>query len=412
MYANAQASLICYTYGKTLSKIKVRVVFNRKNRVYVTRASELLTKDEFEQNRLKKAREARAIAEKDLAVAKSICDELGKNFSFNQFKVLYDERVNGKMVQAEEVTFDTLIAAYSERRKCKPNTIDSYRTAANWILRYNPQLTVKDMTPEIVGKVCEYIKKQHKSKFNKEISPNTMGMYIRGLKALYNFAIEQGVVHGTPLQGIKTTHADRRKTALKSDDWDKFKSYSPSSPLTEFAYDFARLSFALCGANFADILALKNRSIANGQVHFVRTKTERVDTNVCLPLIPEAITIFKKYGAINPKKPDAYILPYYSNAQTERQKDFKRKDFLKRVNKGLKLICEEIGIEKFTTYNIRHTFAIFALDKHTPIEHIKLLLGHTSITTTQTYLKSVTSNLMENTYDFLSTMLKKDNSPI
>lgn len=406
MYANAQASLICYTYGKPLSKIKVRVVFNRKNRVYVTRATELLTQEEFEQNRLKKAREARTIAEEDLVIAKSICEELGRSFTFAKFKVMYDERVNGKMFHiASEMTLDQLLELYSTKKQCKPNTIESYRTAINWIKQYNSKLTVPDLTNEVVLAVNDYIKKQYRSKYNKDISPNTMGMYMRGLKALFNFAIEQGIITEIPLKGIKITHAERRKTALKAEDWDNFKKYVPKSDTTQFAYDFIILSFAMCGANLADILALQNGSISDGNIYFTRTKTERVNTNVCIPLTHQAKTILKKYGAINPKKPDAYILPYYVKDMTEQQKAHKRSDVLKKINKGLKAICTEIGIEPFTTYNIRHTFAAFALDNDISIEHLKLLLGHTSITTTQTYLKSVTTNLMERTSDYISSML-------
>ena len=73
--------------------------------------------------------------------------------------------------------------------------------------------------------------------------------------------------------------------------------------------------------------------------------------------------------------------------------------------KGIRLICRELDIEPFTTYNIRHTFAAYSVEYNIPAEQLMMLLGHKNITTTQVYLKSITNNLMEKTTDFISEML-------
>lgn len=408
MYTKAQVSLVWKPYKKgNLSSVKLRVTYQRDNKVYATRSKELLTKEEFNNPRLKKTKEALAIAEEDFTVASSICEELGSNFSFVQFKILFDEQVNGKVATADKVTFDDLLTAYSRKKECKPNTLESYRTAINWIKMYNQQLSVQEVTTEILEDLISYISKHFKQKFKKEISPNTLGMYLRGLKALFGYAIEQGIISENPMKKIKIKHAERSKRALRGDEWDKFLSYSPNSDITQFAHDFVRLSFAMCGANLVDILALQNRSISNGQIHFTRTKTERVDTNVGIPFSAEAMNILRKYGVINPDKPHAYILPYYTAGMNEQQKSHRRSDILKRINKGIKLICEEIGIEKFTTYRVRHTFAANASEHDIHAEQLMILLGHKNLTTTQTYINSITNKLMDKTTEYISSMLAK-----
>jgi integrase len=405
MYTEAQVSFIWSpSKGRELSSIKLRVTYKRQPRVYATRSKELLTKEEFSNRKLKKTKEAFAMADADFTIANEVCEKLGSDFTFAKFKILFDEQAKGKIITTDKVTFDELLSAYQEKKQCKPNTLESYRCAINWIKMYNSQLAVSDITPEIIDGLVGYITKKYKRKFNKTISPNTLGMYLRGLKALFNYAQEQGIINENPMKKIKIKHAARSKRSLRDEDWKKFLSYKPQSDITMFAHDFVRLSFSMCGANIVDILALQNRSIAGGQIHFTRTKTERVDTNVGIPLSGTTIEILQKYGVINSRKPNAYILPYYQG-MTEQQKAHKRSDILKRINLGIKIICRDIGIEPFTTYRVRHTFAAHAIEHDIHAEQLMLLLGHKNLTTTQTYINSITDKLMNKAEDYITSML-------
>ena len=405
MYKEAQVSFIWSpNKKKELSSIKLRVTYDRVPRVYVTRSKELLTKEEFENPRLKKTKEAFAMAEADLEIANNVCEKLGSDFTFAKFKILFDEQAKGKIVTAGKVSFDELLLAYQQKKECKPNTLESYRCSINWIKCYNSHITVPDVTPEIIEGLISFISRKFKDKYNKTISPNTLGMYLRGLKALLNYAKEQGVICENPMLKIKIKQAARNKRALRSEDWKQFLSYKPQSDITTFAHDFVRLSFAMCGANIVDILSLQNRSIVGGQIHFTRTKTSRVDTNVGIPLSATTLEILQKYGAINANKPTAYILPYYQG-MNEQQKAHKRSDILKRINLGIKIICRDIGIEPFTTYRVRHTFAAHAAEHDIRAEQLMILLGHKNLTTTQTYLNSITDKLMDKTENYITSML-------
>lgn len=120
MYKEAQVSFIWSpNKKKELSSIKLRVTYDRIPRVYVTRSKELLTKEQFENPRLKKTKEAFALAEMDLTIATEICQQLGSDFSFAKYKILFDEQAYGKVIQVDKVTFDTLLAAYSEKKTRK-----------------------------------------------------------------------------------------------------------------------------------------------------------------------------------------------------------------------------------------------------------------------------------------------------
>ena len=76
------------------------------------------------------------------------------------------------------------------------------------------------------------------------------------------------------------------------------------------------------------------------------------------------------------------------------------------MNRGISEICDALEIETFTTYNIRHTFAVLTRDKKGfTVEQLSKLLGHKNVTTTQIYLNSITQELMDDTKDFLGEVL-------
>ena len=69
---------------------------------------------------------------------------------------------------------------------------------------------------------------------------------------------------------------------------------------------------------------------------------------------------------------------------------------LKRYNKGLKKIVELCNIEaNLTSYVSRHSFATHAMLKNVPLQAISSMLGHSKLSTTQIYLKSLPSNILD-----------------
>ena len=62
---------------------------------------------------------------------------------------------------------------------------------------------------------------------------------------------------------------------------------------------------------------------------------------------------------------------------------------LARFNRALRALARSCGVTSpVSSYTIRHTFATTLKERGVPVEVISELLGHTSIRTTQIYLKS------------------------
>ena len=95
------------------------------------------------------------------------------------------------------------------------------------------------------------------------------------------------------------------------------------------------------------------------------------------------------------KKAEDYIFPVIKRenpAKQEREINWERQ----RYNRGLKTIQELCGIEqKLTTYVSRHSFATQAMLHNIPLEAISAMLGHSKLNTTQIYLKSLPTTILD-----------------
>jgi site-specific recombinase XerD len=68
----------------------------------------------------------------------------------------------------------------------------------------------------------------------------------------------------------------------------------------------------------------------------------------------------------------------------------------KRYNQKLKEIAQLCGIESnLTSYVSRHSFATQAMLAEVPMNAISAMLGHSSLKTTEIYLKSLPSNVLD-----------------
>ena len=98
-----------------------------------------------------------------------------------------------------------------------------------------------------------------------------------------------------------------------------------------------------------------------------------------------------KYKDLIPKAENEndYVFPVLKKNLSELQKHKDKDQFIKTINKYMKLIGQDIGYDKpLTTYAARHSFATVLKRSGTPMEFISESLGHKSLHTTEAYLDS------------------------
>ena len=397
MQNNATVKIVWDSQSKSEKRaVRLRITFNRVPRYKAIPCDTLLTKEEFNNTNLKKTKEVLKEAKRAEECAMQICEELGPNFTMAEFNRLYDERIWNKMHEPEVWDWDALLDSYFNKKELKPNTRDSYRAAVRWVVRYQPSATVSDMSESLVDELRSFMKKTHAKERGEEMSVNTIAMHFRALKAICNYAIELNLLHENPFKKPIPT-ALRQKRAVPLSEWLKFVNFVPEKgSRMEFAQNFALLSFAMSGANMADILAIKNRNVLNDRISFTRKKTERVDSNVAIPLaISTKKLIVENNGILNPNKPNSYVFPFYRADMSEKTLKNTRSRILKKINKGISEICDAIGIETFTTYNIRHTYVSLMISKGTTAEQMMPILGHKNVETTKVYFNTVANQVLD-----------------
>lgn len=397
MQNNATVKIVWDSQSKSEKRaVRLRITFNRVPRYKAIPCDTLLTKEEFNNTNLKKTKEVLKEAKRAEECAMQICEELGANFTMAEFNRLYDERIWNKMHEPEVWDWDALLDSYFNKKELKPNTRDSYRAAVRWVVRYQPSATVSDMSESLVDELRSFMKKTHAKERGEEMSVNTIAMHFRALKAICNYAIELNLLHENPFKKPIPT-ALRQKRAVPLSEWLKFVNFVPEKgSRMEFAQNFALLSFAMSGANMADILAIKNRNVLNDRISFTRKKTERVDSNVAIPLaISTKKLIVENNGILNPNKPNSYVFPFYRADMSEKTLKNTRSRILKKINKGISEICDAIGIESFTTYNIRHTYVSLMISKGTTAEQMMPILGHKNVETTKVYFNTVANQVLD-----------------
>ena len=397
MQNNATVKIVWDSQSKSEKRaVRLRITFNRVPRYKAIPCVTLLTKDEFNNTNLKRTKEVLKEAKRAEECAMQICEELGANFTMAEFNRLYDERIWNKMHEPEVWDWDALLDSYFNKKELKPNTRDSYRAAVRWVVRYQPSATVSDMSESLVDELRSFMKKTHAKERGEEMSVNTIAMHFRALKAICNYAIELNLLHENPFKKPIPT-ALRQKRAVPLSEWLKFVNFVPEKgSRMEFAQNFALLSFAMSGANMADILAIKNRNVLNDRISFTRKKTERVDSNVAIPLaISTKKLIVENNGILLPNKPNSYVFPFYRADMSEKTLKNTRSRILKKINKGISEICDAIGIESFTTYNIRHTYVSLMISKGTTAEQMMPILGHKNVETTKVYFNTVANQVLD-----------------
>ena len=216
---------------------------------------------------------------------------------------------------------------------------------------------------------------------------NTIGKRFRTLRAVFNLAIEQGIVKAEyypfKIYKVSKLHQTPAKRAISKEDIMKVINYQCTDPYDRLAVDLFTFGYFMGGINFGDMASLKSENIVDGRLVYIRRKTHKL---IRLPLQPKALEIIERYhtnGAL-------FLFPILSDFhKTEQQQRNRLHKVLSNVNKRLKRIGKELEIPiDLTTYVSRHSYATVLKRSGVSTSIISESLGHSSEKVTQYYLDS------------------------
>ena len=266
----------------------------------------------------------------------------------------------------------------------KARTSETYTAALNSFKKFRKDEDI--MLDCLTSEIMEAYEAWHKQRGN---SPNTISFYTRILRAVYHRAVENDIIENrNPFRHVYTGVDKTVKRAIPLSHVKKIKTLDLSlSPPLDYARDMFLMSFYLRGMSFIDMTFLKKTDLKNGYIVYRRRKTGQ---QLTIEWTPEMQAIVDKY----PDNPTQYLLPIIKTEGINERCAYRNIGY--NINHSLKKIAEIVGINiPLTMYVARHSWASAAKAKGIPLSVISEGMGHDSEATTQIYLASLDTSVVD-----------------
>lgn len=271
------------------------------------------------------------------------------------------------------------------RKNGRVRTAEAYVSALNSFKRFrcNKDIHLDSITGEIMEEYQASLRARG-------VTLNTVSFYMRILRAVYNRATDRELVsQQNPFRHVYTGVDKTVKRALPLKTIKDIKVLDLSDePALDYARDMFLMSFYLRGASFIDMAYMRKSDCINGHVTYRRRKTGQILT---IEWTKEMQYILDKYA----ENPTDYLLPIIRNRDINERSAYRNRCYC--INRNLKQIATRVGLDmSLTLYVARHSWASAAKEKGIPLSVICEGMGHDSETTTQIYLASLDSSIVDN----------------
>lgn len=300
-----------------------------------------------------------------------------------------------------------------------------YRTFCNKFEAFLSSVGKKDisfqeLSPAVITDFESFLNKETNAKIKakdkeeaRRLHPNYVRTLLVKFRALVNKAIRAGLMPGDkyPFKAHPIPkEIETNKEALDESEIQSIKAleYESGSWLwnTKNAFLF---SFYCAGIRAGDLLQLRWRNIKDEgtRLEYVMGKNHKQRN---YPIVAQAGAILALYRSKD-SKPSDYIFPLLDSAERYAKEDdvdtmpvaLKKQLFSQiysknaLLNKYLKKIALDAGIDKRLSFHIsRHSFASLAREKSVSSKIVQEALAHSSLTTTERYLHSFSTEEVGN----------------
>ncbi len=214
------------------------------------------------------------------------------------------------------------------------------------------------------------------------LMPNSISCYMRSLSALYNHALETGIIPGkkvSPFKNVFTGYAKTEKRALPQKELIQIKQLEAPTEL-KLSHTLFLFSFFTQGMSYIDVVSLTKENIRGNYIVYKRNKTGQTIKVEILPCIRQIIQLYQF-------KDSPYLFPVLRGTSNAQERWQAVQSGLCRMNRQLKTIARLAGITtKLTSYVARHSWATTASSVGVPIQTISRGMGHESERTTAIYV--------------------------
>lgn len=266
----------------------------------------------------------------------------------------------------------------------KVRTSETYKSTLNSFKKFRKDEDI--MLDCLTSEIMEGYEAWHKCR---GVAPNTISFYTRILRAVYNRAVEDDIIENrNPFRHVYTGVDKTVKRALPLAVIKRIKALDLSlTPSLDFSRDMFLMSFYLRGMSFIDMAFLKKSDLKNGYITYRRRKTGQ---QLVIEWTKEMQMILDKYH----ENASDYLLPIIRNPGTNERCTYHNMGY--NINHNLKRIAGMVGVSiPLTLYVARHSWASAAKSKGIPLSVISEGMGHDSEATTQIYLASLDTSIVD-----------------
>lgn len=221
------------------------------------------------------------------------------------------------------------------------------------------------------------------------ICQNSSSYYMRGLRAIYNRAVEKELTaQQNPFKHVYTGIDKTVKRAVPLKTIRQIRELDLTlTPATDVARDIFMFSFYTRGMSFIDMAFLKKKDLQNGILSYRRHKTNQ---QLFIKWEKPMQDIIDKYDTSR----TPYLLPIIRDMDIDEWRQYKNASHL--VNDKLKKLGVRLGLPiPLTSYVARHAWASIAKSKNIPVSTISEAMGHDSENTTRIYLASLDTSVVD-----------------
>ena len=266
----------------------------------------------------------------------------------------------------------------------KTRTAERYTTVMNSFGRFAEEndVLLDEVDSDLMVKYETFLKARG-------ICPNSSSYYMRGLRAIYNRAVEKKLtVQRNPFKHVYTGIDKTVKRAVPLKIIRQIRDLDLAlSPATDFARDIFMFSFYTRGMSFIDMAFLKKKDLQNGILSYRRHKTNQQLFIKWEKPMQELIDKYDTTGT-------PYLLPIIRDMNADERRQYKNAVHL--VNNKLKKLGGQLGLPiHLTSYVARHAWASIAKSKNIPVSTISEAMGHDSENTTRIYLASLDTSVVD-----------------
>lgn len=382
--------------------IALRVTFDRKSRYFVLKdesktLSCKVNKWSMEFGRYNRGKDSNSLLTAYENKTTKVLDNLSDtDFTFSRFEDKYFRKQ--KRIDVFGYFNECIDKLKSDNSL---GTAECYRNSLNRIREFtrDRKITFQDIDLNFLERFESHFR-------NKGNNANSISIYLRTLRAVYNRAIKDNhVSHDLyPFRYFKIRSGYAPKRALSKDSINQLmKHIVEKGSFKWHSLNYFIFSYLCRGINFKDIANLRwKENIVGDKLYYVRFKTVHTKSApepTIIKIEPEIAQILSHYSSNDP-----YIFPILEPGLSEITKRHRTRDTLKKVNKQLKEIAKEVGLQEadqLTFYWGRHTFATVLKRSGVSTAIISEALGHSNEKTTQAYLDKFENEQLDETYKHL-----------